>query len=307
MRDKRITLIGGGGFIGRYVAQALLAQGARIRIAQRRPEDARMLQPLGGLGQIQYVALDIRQEESVARAIAGSDAVVNLAGVLRGDLRGVHVEGARHVAAAAARENASALVQLSAIGADTVSVSAYGRSKGEGEIAARAAFPAATMVRPSVIFGREDRFINRFAAMAAAWPIVPVLRPYARFQPVYVVDVARAIVDALQNPDRFGGRIFELGGPEIHTMRGLVAWIAKAIGRDPAIVALSDFEGAMIARLGFLPGAPISWDEWLMLGQGAVARDGVDGLAAFGIAPTPLAPGWLERFRANGRFTSRRV
>ena len=167
MKDKLVTLIGGGGFVGRYVAQALLESGARVRIAQRDPRQAYFLRTQGGLGQTQFVAVDIRKPDSIARAVHGADAVVNLVGVLAGDFTAAHVDGARHVAQACAAANVPALVHVSAIGADPEAQSRYGKSKGDGEIAVRAAFPHATILRPSIIFGREDQFINRFARLIA--------------------------------------------------------------------------------------------------------------------------------------------
>lgn len=306
MDGKLITLIGGGGFLGRYIAQGLLAQGARVRIAERRPQTAMFLKPLGGLGQTQFVGVDIRRGETVARAIHGSDGVVNLVGILRGDFAGVHVAGAGHVAKAAAAAGVAALVHVSAIGADPASPSAYGRSKGEGEAAVRAAFPAATILRPSIMFGREDQFVNRFAAMVAAAPVAPVIRGGARFQPVYVGDVARAATMALGDPERFGGVTYELGGPEVISMRGLIEWIARATSHRPALIDVPDAVSAMIAALGFLPGAPITLDQWRMLQRDNVVAAEAKGLAAFGISPAPLAaiaPGWLVRYRRHGRFT----
>ena len=301
MKDRLVTLIGGGGFIGRYVAQELLAAGARLRIAQRDPREALFLKPLGGLGQIQFVAADVRKPETIARAVAGVDAVVNLAGSFS-DLDGVVAGGARAVAEAAASAGASSLVHISAIGADPESPAAYGRAKAAGEAAVRAAFPAATILRPATVFGREDAFVNRFAAMIARMPVVPVLRSGARFQPVYAADVARAVTAALGDPAV--GQTLELGGPDVLTMGALIRWIAGAIGRDPAILELPDVVGGLIAMGGFLPGAPITRDQWRMLQRDAVVT-GVDGLATLGITPTPMdavAPGWLVRYRRHGRF-----
>ena len=302
MKDRLVTLIGGGGFIGRYVAQELLAGGARLRIAQRDPREALFLKPLGGLGQIQFVAADVRKPETIARAVAGVDAVVNLAGSFS-DLDGVVAGGARAVAEAAASAGVSSLVHISAIGADPESPAAYGRAKAAGEAAVRAAFPAATILRPATVFGREDAFVNRFAAMIARAPVVPVLRSGARFQPVYVADVAQAVKAALGDPAA-AGQTLELGGPDVLTMGALIRWIAGAIGRDPAILELPDVVGGLIAMGGFLPGAPITRDQWRMLQSDAVVT-GADGLATLGITPTPMdavAPGWLVRYRRHGRF-----
>jgi uncharacterized protein YbjT (DUF2867 family) len=305
MNGKLVTLIGGGGFLGRYVAQELLAAGARVRIAQRDPRQALFLKPQGGLGQTQFAAVDVTRPESVARAIQGSDAVVNLVGILSGDFDAVQVRGARHIAEAAAAASVDTLVHLSALGADAESPSTYGRTKAEGEAAVRAAFAGATILRPSLMFGREDLFVNRFAGMIASAPVVPVLRAGVKFQPLYVVDAAQAVVRALAEPAGFAGKVFELGGPDVITMGGLIRWIAGAIGRDPTIIELPDFAGAAIATFGFLPLAPITRDQWRMLLRDNVVTAGGGGLAAFGIEPTPLAavaPGWLVRYRRQGRF-----
>jgi NADH dehydrogenase len=235
--------------------------------------------------------------------------VVNLVGILDGDFARVHVKGAETVAKAAAAAGASALVQVSAIGADAGSESAYGRTKGEGEAAVRMAFPRATIIRPSVIFGQEDAFLNRFAAMLAV-PFVPVLRGDAKFQPVWVADVARAIAAAALDPDSFGGRTFELGGPDVVTMQGLHDFLAEATGREPTFVPLPDAVGGLIASVaGILPCAPITRDQWLMLQKDNVVAADAAGFEAFGITPTPMgavAPTWLVQYRQHGRFASRR-
>ena len=306
--NRLVTLIGGGGFVGRYVAQALMRDGERVRIAQRDPRRAFFLRPLGGLGQTQFVAADVTRPDTIVRALAGADAVVNLAGTFGAAMSQVQADGAAAVARAAAAEGIEAVVHLSAIGADAASPAIYGRSKAAGEQAIRAAVPGATILRPSVVFGREDRFLNRFAAMIAASPVVPVLRGSARFQPVFVGDVADAVAAALRRPDLAAGRTFELGGPDIVTMAQLLAWIAEATGRRPSFVAVPDLVGGMIARAGFLPGAPIDRDQWAMLGRDSVADPAAPGLAELGVAATPMAavaPDWLVRFRRKGRFAAR--
>jgi uncharacterized protein YbjT (DUF2867 family) len=303
MKDRLVTLIGGGGFAGRYVAQALLKAGARVRIAQRDPRSAWFLKPLGGLGQTQFVAADVRRPDSLARALAGSDAVVNLAGAFGRDAYAINTAGAENAAKAAAAAGASAFVQISAIGADPEARSDYGRSKGEGEQLVRAAFPTATILRPSFMFGREDQFVNRFAALIARAPVVPILRGQTRMQPVYVADVAAAVVKALADPAAYGGKTFELGGPEVMSFIQFHRRLAEAIGRKARLIELPDFAGGALATLGFLPGAPITWDQWLMLQQDNVAAE--DGLAQLGITPTPLgavASGWLVQYRRHGRF-----
>ncbi|WP_375398498.1 complex I NDUFA9 subunit family protein [uncultured Sphingomonas sp.] len=304
MKDKLITLIGGGGFLGRYVAQEALAAGARVRIVERDPRRAWFLKPLGGLGQTQFVAADVTKPQTIMRAVEGSDAVVYLVGTWGPDFRGIQVDGPGAAAAAARATGARSFVLVSTIGADPASASAYYRSKGEGEAAARAAWPGATILRPSIVFGPEDKFINRFAGMVAG-PVVPVLRAGARFQPVYVADVARAAAAVLGDPVSFGGRTFELAGPEVLTMGELVRWLAQATGRSPAIVELPDMVGAALSMVGFLPGAPISRDQWRMLQTDNVASGKVDGFAALGITPMAMAgvaPSWLVRYRRNGRF-----
>jgi uncharacterized protein YbjT (DUF2867 family) len=306
MKNRLVTLIGGGGFLGRYVAQELLAAGARLRIAQRDPREALYLKPLGGLGQTQFVAVDVRKPDSVARAVQGVDAVVNLVGVLKGNFQAMHVDGARTIAEAASAAAVPVLVHISAIGADPQSQSAYGRSKGEGEAAVRGAFPKATILRPSIMFGREDQFVNRFAGMIASMPVVPVLRAMAKFQPVYVADVAQAVVKALAD-ENAQGRTFELGGPDVLSMGELIRWIAGAIGREPSIVEIPDFVGGLIAMGGFLPGAPITRDQWQMLQKDNVVSAS-EGLGALGLSPTPMdavAPGWLVQYRRHGRFGTR--
>jgi uncharacterized protein YbjT (DUF2867 family) len=303
---RLVTLFGGGGFLGRYVAQALLRGGARIRVVERDPRKAWFVKPLGGLGQTQFAAADITDQASVARAVAGSDSVINLVGILKGRFASVHVEGARNVAEAARAAGADAFVQVSAIGADPASPSAYGRSKGEGETAVRAVFPGATIVRPSVLFGPEDQFVNRFARLAQLLPVLPVILGTAKFQPAFVDDVARAIAAAALDPTRHAGHTYELGGPEIVSMRALNQWIGEAIGKSPAIFEIPDeIAGPVVKIGGGLWGAPMTYDQWLMLQRDNVMQPGAEGFAAFGITPAPLAalaPSWLVAYRRHGRF-----
>ena len=298
-----ITVIGGGGFLGRYVVQRLLARGARVRVGEREPRKAVFLKPLGGLGQTQFVVADVRDPASVARAVAGSDAVINLAGAFD-DMQAVQADGAGHVAAAAKSAGARTLVHISAIGADSDGASAYARSKGDGEAAVRRAFPHAAILRPSIIFGREDHFINRFAAIIRLAPVVPVIAAGTKFQPAYVGDVAEAVVAALG--DDAAGKLFELGGPQVLTMAELQRWIAEATGRKPLFVELPDAVSAVLATaFGWAPGAPITKDQWLMLQRDNVVAGGTAGFDQFGITPTSLgavAEGWLVQYRRNGRF-----
>lgn len=301
MKDKLVTVFGGGGFVGRYVAQALFGQGARVRVAVRNPARAMHIKPLGNLGAVQLLAADIRKAASVARAVQGADAVVNLVGSFA-NMDAVQNQGAGNVASASAAAGVEALVHISAIGADAQSESEYGRSKAAGEAAVRRAFPFATILRPSIIFGREDQFINRFAGLIRMLPVVPVIGAQTKFQPVFVGDVARAVVAALGTNS---GESLELGGPEIYSMIELNRWIARAIGRDPAFIEVPDAAASLLARsTGWLPGAPITVDQLKMLGRDNVVS-GEDGLAAFGIVPTSLdavAHDWLNIYRKHGRF-----
>jgi NADH dehydrogenase len=303
--DRLVVMFGGSGFLGRYVAQRLLAAGARVRFAERDPRRAFFLKPLGGLGQTQFVAADVTHEESVARAVTGADAVINLAGTFR-EMDDVHVAGAANVAKAAAAAGAGAFVHVSAIGADAESDSDYGRTKGEGEAAVRAALPGATILRPSVMFGREDKFVNRFAGLMRALPVLPVIRGGAKIQPVYVGDVAAAAAAALLDPQAHGAKTYELGGPQVFSLAELNRAIAAETGRTPLLVDVPDAVAGPIARItGWLPGAPITWDQWLMLKRDNVVSTGAVGLSAFGIAPTSLAsvaPAWLVQYRRHGRF-----
>lgn len=308
MKDSLVTVFGGGGFLGRQVAQALMARDARVRVAQRDLASAVRVKPLGALGQTQFVTADIRKPASVARAIEGSDIIINLVGVLSGDFEGSHNEGAGNVAKAAASAGVKALVHVSAIGADPESPSAYGRSKAEGEKAVRTAFPAATIIRPSIIFGPEDQFLNRFANLISMAPVVPVIGAGTKFQPVYVADVAQAIANAAADPAVHGGKIYELGGPQVLSMMELNAWIAKMIGRERSLVAVPAPLASFIAGFGFLPGAPITRDQWAMLQKDNVVSQGAPGLSDLGVEATPMAAvaeNWLVRFRRHGRFAGR--
>jgi uncharacterized protein YbjT (DUF2867 family) len=304
---KLVTLIGGGGFLGRHAAEALMRAGARVRIAQRHPKRAFDVRALANLGQVQFAAVDATRADLVERVVAGSDAVVNLVGILKGDFERFHVDVARNVAQAAQSAGA-VMVQISAIGADAGSPSAYGRSKAAGEAAVRAAHAGAIILRPSIVFGRGDQFVNRFAGLLGMAPVMPVVAPHTKFQPVFVGDVADAVRAALADPAH-AGRTYELGGPQILTMRELLEWIAKAIGRSPLLIDMPDaLAGAMASATGWLPGAPITSDQWAMLSRDNIVAAGMPGLADLGVTPTPLdavAAGWLDIYRRHGRFTGK--
>lgn len=300
-----VTIFGGGGFVGRYVAQELLAKGMRVRVAERNPGNAMRVKPLAELGQVQLVHADVTNAASVARAVAGADAVVNLVAVLDGALDAINHQGSANVAQAVRAAGIGTLVHISAIGADAGSESAYGRSKGQGEQAVRAAVPGAVIIRPSIIFGREDQFTNRFAGMARLMPVLPVLAPETKFQPVYVVDVARAIAAAVENGAEHAGRTFELAGPQVMSMMEINRFVTEQSGQGRALLAMPNAVGSL---LSLLPFSPITRDQWKMLGQDNVAAEGACGLADLGVTPTPLgavADNWLVVYRKNGRFTRR--
>lgn len=299
-----VTIFGGGGFIGRYAAEALLKSGVRLRVAERKPKSAYKLQPLGSVGQVALMSADITRPDTVARAVEGADAVINLVGIFNGDLEAVHVDGARNVAEEAKKAGAKSVVHISAIGADPAAPSRYGSSKGRGEDAVRDAFAGATILRPSVVFGQEDEFTNRFAQMAAM-PVLPVLKPNTKFQPVYVSDLGKAIAKAALDPKTHGGKTYEIGGPEQYSMHDLNQKIARLAGRHPAVIDLPDAFGSLMSKFGWLPGAPMTGDQWIMLQSDNVVSDNAPTLADMGITPTPLgqvAPSWLGRYKRGGRF-----
>jgi len=307
---RLVTVFGGGGFIGRYVCEMLLKRGVRLRVAQRDSKAAFFLQPLGGVGQIDIVRADVTNADSVAAAVAGANAVINLVAIMGGAMHAVNAAGAANVAAAAASAGASTLVHISAIGADPRGASRYAQSKGRGEEAVRAAFASATIVRPSLVFGPEDQLTNRFAKLLAMLPLYPVIAPGTRFQPVYVRDLAAAITAAALDPATHSAKTYEIGGPQVMTMRDLTAAIGTAAGQSTELVDMPDFAADLMSRFGFLPLAPLTRDQWISLQSDNVVGDAALGLAAFGIDPVALAavaPDWLGRFREGGRFAATRA
>jgi len=305
IEPKLVTVFGGGGFIGRYVCERLFEHGVRLRVVTREPRHANFIQPLSQVGQFGFVGADVTKPATVRHAVEGASAVINLAGAFK-QMDAIHAEGAKTIAEAARDAGAKALIHISAIGADAGSEAAYARTKGEGEKAVREAFPNATVIRPSIVFGAEDKLTNRLAGMARL-PVLPVVAPNARFQPVFVEDLAKVIALATVDPVAHGGKTYEIGGPQIMTMRELTAEILKAAGRDPELIDIPGPVASAISYLGFLPGAPLTRDQWLMLQSDNVASG--PGLESFGIRPTPfgaVAPGWLGMFGGN-RFARRRV
>ena len=304
---KIATVFGGSGFIGRYVVKRLAAAGYIVRVATRRTDRALFLKPMGAVGQIVLLHAAITDEAAVARAVAGAAVVINLVGILAenraGDFTRIHADGAGIVAKAAAAAGAAHLVQLSAIGADPASPSRYAASKAAGEAAVRAAFPAATILRPSIVFGPEDNFFNRFATMAQMLPFMPVICGETKFQPVYVGDVADAIMEATHHAGA-AGATYELAGPQILSFREILAWILKLTGYDRRMIdmpmGLMRLKASILEKL---PGKLLTRDQLLMLARDNVAAADVPGLATLGIVPTPIdlvVPTYLRRFRRGG-------
>lgn len=305
--DQLATVFGGSGFIGRQIVQRLAAAGYSVRVAVRHPEAAQFLLPMGNVGQIQPIRAVMTDPVAVRNAVRDAELVINLVGILaerrQGDFMRIQGEAAGIIAREAVAAGVKHFVQLSAIGADPASPSAYARSKAAGEQAVLAAFPGAVILRPSIVFGPDDAFFNRFGAMAAALPFLPVIHGATRFQPVFVGDVAAAAMAALRAPATRGG-IFELGGPDILSMRELMAWIARTIHRAPWLLPIPDWLAALQASvLERLPGNLLTRDQLLLLARDNVADPARPGLAELGVAATPIGlvvPAYLARFRPAG-------
>jgi NADH dehydrogenase len=302
LEDKLVVLVGGSGFLGKHAAQALLQRGARLRIAARHPRDAWTLRPLANLGQLQFVHCDVRRPESLAAALRGADAAAYLVGAFKGDLDELQGKAAGRAAAIAAQEGMRAFAYVSAIGADAESPIGYAGSKAKGERLVREAFPGATILRPSVLFGEDDAFVNMFAGLIAALPALPVFGAEATLQPLHVDDAADALANALADPASHGGRTYEIAGPEVLTMMELNRRIAAAQQRRRALFAMPDFLAAIFAAL---PGTPITRDQLALLKAGNVASGAQPGIKELGVVPKPLAlflDRWMTRYRKHGRF-----
>lgn len=317
--NKLVTVFGGSGFLGRYVVRALAREGYRIRVAVRRPDLAGHLQPLGSVGQIHAVQANLRYPASLAAAAQGSDVVVNLTGILyetgRQTFEAVQAFGAGAVAEAAAEAGVSRLVHVSAIGADEESEAEYARTKASGERQVHEAFATATILRPSIVFGPEDDFFNRFATMARYSPALPLIGGGStRFQPVYVGDVAEAVVRCVSGQAQ-SGKTYELGGPEVFTFRELLEFILKETGRRRLLLPLPFGLARLKAQfLQLLPKPLLTVDQVTMLevdnvvGSGAV--DAGLTLEGLGISPhtiEAIVPVYLERFRRAGQFDRHRM
>ncbi len=311
-----VTIFGGSGFVGRYVARRMAQAGWRVRVAVRRPNEAIFVRTYGVPGQVEPVACNIRDDASVAAALAGADACVNCVGILAeagaNRFDAVHAEGAGRIARAAAAAGVGRLVHVSAIGADPEGPSAYARSKAAGEAAVRAAFPAAVILRPSIIFGPEDQFFNRFAAMARSSPVLPVVGGRTLFQPVHVDDVAAAAERAITTGVAPG--IYELGGPEVAGFADLMRRMLTEIRRRRIVLDLpfwvarpiaTVLDGVQAVTLGLVRNGMLTRDQLRSLGRDNVVAPGARGLADLGIAPTPMSavlPGYLWRHRPAGQF-----
>lgn len=323
MAVQTVTVFGASGFIGRHVVQRLAARGLVVRAATRDPEAALFLKPMGDVGQVTPIQANIRDAKSVAAAVDGADAVINLVGVLyargRQSFEAVHADGARNAAVAAAEAGASRFVQMSALGADPASPSAYARSKAAGEAAARAAFPGAAILRPSVVFGPQDQFFNRFAEMACWSPVLPAFgcpspryrdgridiygTGGTRFQPVYVGDVAEAVVRCLG--DAAGG-VYELGGPTVYSFVELMRLVLREIDRRRLIVPVPFWLAKLVAVFAeLLPAPPLTRDQVTLLKWDNVITGAHPTLSDLGIAPTAaeaVLPSYLDIYRRGGRF-----
>ncbi|MEM8657224.1 MAG: complex I NDUFA9 subunit family protein [Pseudomonadota bacterium] len=310
-----VTIFGGSGFVGRYIARRMARAGWRVRVAVRRPNEALFVRTYGVVGQVEPVLANIRDTGSVAAAINGADAVVNCVGILsplgKQTFDAVQDEGAGRVARLAAEAGITRFVHVSAIGADVDSPANYARTKGLGEAAVVKHQPRAVILRPSIIFGTEDQFFNRFAGMARMSPVLPVIGPDTRFQPVFVDDVAAAAEKALVT--RVEPGIYELGGPEIDTFRGLMERMLRVIRRNRMILSvpmpIARLQGRVFAFLsritrGLFP-APFTYDQVLMLAQDNVVSDGAKGFGDLGISPTAMAAeldGYLTPYMPYGQY-----
>lgn len=310
-----VTIFGGSGFVGRYIAQRMARQGWRVRVAVRRPNEAHFVRPYGRVGQVEPVLCNIRNDESVRQATMGADAVVNCVGTFdaggKNNFDAVQHQGAARIARMAAEEGVSRLVHISAIGADVDGESLYAQSKGKGEQAILEAFPGAVILRPSVIFGPEDQFFNRFAGMARMSPIVPLVGAGTKFQPVYVDDVAAAAEQGVLGAASPG--IYELGGPDVDTFRGLMHLMLETVRRRRLVVGLPLWvgstmgyvTGAVSALTGGLAPQPITVDQVRSLKEDNVVSEGAKSFDDLGIKPTAMEAvlsSYLWQFRPSGQY-----
>jgi NADH dehydrogenase len=306
-----VTVFGGSGFVGGQVVRALAKAGHRVRVAVRNPNLAYKMRMLGDVGQIEVVQANVRNAPSVARAVDGAEAVVNLVGVLwesgRQKFQTLHVMGAKTIAEQAKAAGANRLVQISAIGADINSSSKYQRTKAEGEAAVRAAFPGAVVIRPSIVFGAEDKFFNKFGQMAALFPALPLIGGgETKFQPVYVGDVAQVVAKAVASPAA-EGLTYELGGPAVYSFKELLEFILVETARNRVLAPIPFFAAGWIGKIGDLSpiAPPLTSDQVESLKTDNVADKGLPGLAEAGVVPTSVeavVPSYLYRYRKGGQY-----
>ena len=306
-----VTVFGGSGFVGGQVVRALAKAGHRVRVAVRNPNLAYRMRMLGDVGQIEVVQANVRNVPSVARAVDGAEAVVNLVGVLwengRQKFQTLHVMGAKTIAEQAKAAGVKRLVQISAIGADVNSASRYQRTKAEGEAAVRAAFPGAVVIRPSIVFGAEDKFFNKFGQMAALFPALPLIGGgETKFQPVYVGDVAAVVAKVVSSPAA-EGLTYELGGPAVYSFKALMELILRETGRNRVLAPIPFFAAGLIGKVGDLSpiNPPLTSDQVESLKTDNVAGNGLPGLAEAGVVPTAVeavAPSYLYRYRKGGQY-----
>lgn len=312
-----VTVFGGSGFVGAQVVRALAKTGARVRVAVRNPGRGYRLRMLGDVGQIEVVQANIREPASVVRALEGAEGCVNAVAVLyqsgRQTFEALHVEGARLIAATAAETGVKSFVQISALGANASAPSAYGRTKAAGEAAVRAVLPGAVILRPSVIFGPEDAFFNRFAAMAMISPALPLIGGgKSLFQPVYVSDVAQAVARALVSPAA-EGKTYELGGPTTYSFEALMDLMLKVIQRRRILIPVPFPVANLLGQVGDLAAAlgvppPITRDQVTLLRSDTIVAPGAMGLAELGVtpsAPEPILPSYLYVYRPGGQYAER--
>jgi NADH dehydrogenase len=313
---KLVTIFGGSGFVGRYIARRMAKQGWRVRVAVRRPNEALFVRTYGVVGQVEPVLSNIRDDGSVRAAIQGADAVVNCVGILaergKNKFDAVQAEGAGRVARIATEERVERLVHISAIGADAGSTSSYSATKGAGEAAVLEAYPRAVILRPSIIFGPEDQFFNRFAAMTRLGPVLPVVGADTKFQPVYVEDVAHAAEKAVTANARPG--VYELGGPDVHSFRELMQQMLRVIRRRRlivnvpfpiAMVMASVFDVLQAITLGLFHNGLLTRDQVRNLRRHNVVGEDVMGFKALGIQPIAMEAildEYLWPYRPDGQY-----
>ena len=313
--SKLVTIYGGSGFVGRYIARRMAKAGWRVRVAVRRPNEAIFVKPYGVVGQVEPVFCNIRDDASVASVMAGADAVVNCVGILansgKNTFDAIHVEGAERIARIAAETGIDTMVHISSIGANTEAASLYQQTKGAGEAEVLRHMPSAVILRPSIVFGPEDEFFNRFAAMSKLGPVLPIVGAETKFQPVYVDDIARAAEKALTEGVTAG--IYELGGPDVESFRDLMSTMLDVIHRKRILLNIPfwaarimgfAFDMGRAMTFGLLP-APVTRDQVKSLATDNVVDPAARGFDALGIAPVSLEavlPEYLWRYRPSGQY-----